>query len=374
MKAFLLWIALTSLLPFTGTAQDSMAVGKYKKIWSGSLSGEVTYLEHLPEGYDKSKMTYPVLYLMNAQDPATFANACATIDYLSSERIPDMIVIGICNDGVASNYWACPDDSGHTTGADQFNHFLEQELIPEVNKNYRANAYKILMGQSNTGLFVLNNLLTHPGLFDSYIVASPMLGWCPGFFLDETKKFLKDNPELKRSLYITYGDLDYVEVTGKIDEFERMLQAQSPAGFKWKLDPVRNEGHVPYITLHDGLLFIFSECTMTAERRKFSVTEIQSHFEKISEEYGFAIQPKGSVLFDMAIDLKNQKKYEEAIVLFNYLVGLYPDKSLYHYGLGITHYQKGDIKSAKESFKKALEADPEDELSKKMLERLEQLK
>jgi enterochelin esterase-like enzyme len=68
------------------------------------LGGEVTYLEHLPDGYDKSGKTYPVIYMMNGQIISQFANDAATVDNLSNDRIPDMIIIGISNEGSAGNY------------------------------------------------------------------------------------------------------------------------------------------------------------------------------------------------------------------------------------------------------------------------------
>jgi len=362
------------LLQFNGTAQDSVTIGKYKKINSSSLGGEVTYIERLPDGYEKSNKTYPVLYLLNAQSAGNFANAFATLDNLMSERIPDMILIGISNEGVAGNYWGCPDDSGHTTAANNFYSFLEKELIPEISKNYRTNNYKILYGQSNVGLYALNNLLFHPGLFDAWIIASPMLGWCPEFFQNETKKFLQNNRQLNKKLYISYGGLDYVEVTGYMSDFEQILKGNSPSGLNWQIEFMKNEGHVPFPTLNNALLFFFSECTMTPERKKYTVPEIKSHFEKVSKEFGFNIQPKGNVLFDMAMDLKNQKKFDEAIALCTYLISLYPGSSFYYYGLGLTFYQKGDMKSAKECFLKALEVDPEDAGSRDMIKKIDSKK
>jgi predicted alpha/beta superfamily hydrolase len=361
---FVLGIVQTSLV-----AQDDVSIGKSRKFQSGILGGEVTYMVHLPDSYENSQKDYPVIYMMNGQSVSSFANASSTLDNLSNERIPDMILIGISNTGVAASYRSCPDDSGNVKPGDSFGKFLKEDLIPEVRKNYRTNDYKILFGQSNTGLFVLYSFLTQPDLFNAYVVASPMFGWCPQYYTDKTRVFLKNNPSLNRKLYMSYGNLDYVEVLRYIDDFREVL-GQSPAGFQYKVELIDNAGHVPFITLNNALLYFFSECTMNAERKKLSIPEIKSHFEKLSSDYGFTVVPKAGVLFDMAIDKKNEKEFERAVDLFKYLISLYPGSEIYHYVLGQTYLQKGDIDLAKTSFNESLKINPDFPQARKELDKL----
>jgi predicted alpha/beta superfamily hydrolase len=357
------------LVQSTLNAQDDVSIGKSRKFQSGVLGGEVTYLVHLPDGYDNSTKDYPVVYMMNGQSVSSFANATATLDNLSNERIPDMILIGISNTGMAANYRSCPDDSGNVKPGDSFGKFLKEDLIPEVRKNYRTNDYKILFGQSNTGLFVLYSFLIQPDLFNAYIVASPMFGWCPQFYTEKTRAFLNNNTSLNKKLYVSYGDLDYIEVLRYINDFEEILK-QSPASFQWKVDLIENAGHVPFITLNNALLYFFSECTLNAERKKFSIPEIKSHFGKLSAEYGFTVIPKAGVLFDIAIDKKNEKEMDRAVDLFKYLISLYPGSEIYYYVLGQTYQQKGDIDLAKESYNESLKINPEFKQAKTALEKI----
>ena len=319
--AFLL---ITCFIQISLSAQDDVTIGKNKKFDSKLLGGEVTYSEHLPDGYYISKIDYPVIYMMNGQIISSFSSAAATLDNLSNERLPDMILIGISNTDKAGVYWSCPNDTGYVKGGEIFYKFLKEEFIPEIEKNYRTNDYKILTGQSNTGLFVMYNFLFHPELFNAYIVASPMFNWCPDFFLNKTKSFLMDNAQINKKLYVSYGDLDYVEVLSHINDFKDILR-QAPESLKWQVELIQNAGHVPFVTLNNALLFFFSECTMNAERRKFKISVIKSHFNTLSKEYGFTVNPKAGVLFDMAMDLKNQEKLDESIEMFKYLISLYSD-------------------------------------------------
>lgn len=368
MKKFIL-LLVVCLIQNNLSAQDNVTIGKYKEFESKILGGKVTYLEHLPDGYENSGKEYPVIFMMNGHIIPAFANAAAIVDNLSNDRIPDMILIGISNEGVAGTYWSCPDDTGFVKGGETFHNFLKEELIPEIKKNYRTNNFNILAGQSNTGLYVLYNFLFYPDLFNAYVVASPMLGFCPGFFLNKTKAFLKDDTGINKKLYIAYGDLDYVEVLNHIRDFKEILAA-SPVNLKWKVDLVNNTGHVPSITLNNALLFFFSEFTLTAERKKLSVADMNSHYENLSKEYGFTVKPKAAALFDLAIDLKNEKKFVEAIDRFKYLISLYPGSEIYFFLLGQTYQEKGDVGLAKEYYNESLKIDPDYKNAKNALDKL----
>jgi len=362
---------LVCLFQLSLSAQDSVTIGKYRHFVSKILGGEVTYLEHLPDGYEKSGKTYPVIFSMNGQNISQFANEASILDNLSNDRIPDFILIGISNTGVAGKYWPCPDDSGHVREADTFCTFLKNELIPEINKEYRTNGYQILNGQSNAGLLVMYNFLFQPDLFDAYVIASPMLGWCPDFYIDKTDTLFRDHPGISNKLYISYGGLDYVQVTDQIGDLRATLE-QSPESLMWKIGLIENSGHVPFETLNNALLFFFSECTLNADRRKFTVPEIKSHFASLSEKYGFNVIPKAGVLFDMAIDLNDAQKPDQSIELTEYLISLYPDSGLYLYYLGRLYQEKGNIDSAKEYYEKSLGINPDYDRAKMALQNLNQ--
>jgi predicted alpha/beta superfamily hydrolase len=350
-------LLIACLLHLSLNAQDDVTIGKYKKFESKILGGEITYLVHLPVGYEKSGKTYPVLFIMNGQIISQFANDAATLDNLSNDRIPEMILIGISNTDAAGNYWSYPDDSGNMKDGATFCTFLRDELIPGIRKNYRTNGYQILAGQSNTALYVMYNLLFYPDVFNAYIVASPMLGWCPDFFLDKTCTFLKDHPSIRKKLYISYGDLDYVQVLKPINDFTEALKL-SPPGFEWKVEKIENASHVPSATMNNALLFFFSGYNMTAESKKLPLPEIKSHFEALSKEYGFEVNPKPGMLLDIAFNLNDEQKTGQAIEIMKYLITLYPDSEVNYYRLGRLFQKTGDIESAKANYNKALDINP----------------
>jgi hypothetical protein len=50
-----IYLSLIACMIQTGLCtQEEVTIGKYRKIGSRIPGGEVTYLEHLPDGYEKS--------------------------------------------------------------------------------------------------------------------------------------------------------------------------------------------------------------------------------------------------------------------------------------------------------------------------------
>lgn len=149
---------------------------------------------------------------------------------------------------------------------------------------------------------------------------------------------------------------------------------QSPAGLEGRVELIENTGHVPFSTLNNPMLFFFSGCTMTSERENLSVSGIKAHFEGLSKEYGFTVNPKPGVLLDMAFDPGDENKTDQAIGIMNYLISLYPDSETNYYCLGRLFKKSGDIESAKANYNKALGSNPNHEPSQKALKKLNNLK
>jgi uncharacterized protein len=70
------------------------------------------------------------------------------------------------------------DPPGATGGADEFLHFIERKLKPEIGKLVAIDPQRqSLFGHSLGGFFVLRTFLTSPGSFNNYVAASPSIWW-----------------------------------------------------------------------------------------------------------------------------------------------------------------------------------------------------
>ena len=88
------------------------------------------------------KLDYPVLYLLDGQ--RNFGHTIGTLDLLNqSNMAQEMIVVAIMNTHRTRDFTPTYDESynqwGFSGGADKFLNFIEQELMPYIDKHYRTN-------------------------------------------------------------------------------------------------------------------------------------------------------------------------------------------------------------------------------------------
>jgi len=94
-------------------------------------------------------------------------------------------------------------DSAH------FLKFLKDELIPFIEKEYRADpAKRILAGHSYGGLFALFSLFQSPDLFSTLIIGSPTLSYGNRVLFRYEEAFAKDNTSLPVKIYLFVGELE----------------------------------------------------------------------------------------------------------------------------------------------------------------------
>ncbi|WP_458460283.1 alpha/beta hydrolase [Paenibacillus sp.] len=76
-------------------------------------------------------------------------------------------------------------------GADEFLRFIEEELKPDMEKEFRIDrARQAIFGHSLGGLFVIHALFTKPEAFRYYIAGSPSLHWNQKVMQVEEQKFV----------------------------------------------------------------------------------------------------------------------------------------------------------------------------------------
>lgn len=81
-------------------------------------------------------------------------------------------------------------------GADRFRHFLQAELPADLARRFRINTgWQSLFGHSYGGLFSLHTLLSQPGTFRNYLIASPSIWW-------NQQRVLQDWPQFPQRLEV----------------------------------------------------------------------------------------------------------------------------------------------------------------------------
>ncbi|GLU52057.1 alpha/beta hydrolase [Dyadobacter frigoris] len=190
-------------------------LGVIDEIQSTILSEKRILNIYLPDGYSKSDtIKYPVVYLLDGSADEDFIHVSGLFQFNNFSwinRVPKSIIVGIANidrkrDFTYPTTLQSDKKKYPTAGhSDKFADFLEKELQPFIEKKYKTNSSKMLIGQSLAGLFATEILLKKPTLFSKYIIISPSLWWDNGSLLNQSSAILQDNFSQKTDVYIGVG-------------------------------------------------------------------------------------------------------------------------------------------------------------------------
>ncbi|MFC2096274.1 alpha/beta hydrolase [Bacteroidota bacterium] len=255
------------IIPKVNQAQDiNVKIGHVDSLRSEILKENRKIIVHLPDSYNESNDKYPVLYRLDG-DADLMLETVSTVNRLiySDEVAPEMIIVAIENTNRARDMWPVNTvyyPETEKVGAKDFLEFIEQELIPFIDKNYQTNQNRIICGQSLSGVFILYAFLTNPELFNSYIVSSGAFPGCNNYFMDlRDKSFQQIDKFNGRKIFITNGLQDPLDPDGEIQkqilDFSNSIKNKIGNKVLHKYLTYENEGHVPFHSLYDGLRFIF---------------------------------------------------------------------------------------------------------------------
>jgi enterochelin esterase-like enzyme len=167
-KYFLMLIACIYML--NANAQGKVLTKQIIK--STILHKEVHYTIYLPEGYEKNERKYPVTYLLHGHGDADdgwvqYGEINRLADAaIKKGTLPPMIIV--TPDGFKSFYMNAAD------GSLNYEDFFIQELIPHIEKTYKAKTekrFRGIAGLSMGGYGSLLYALKYPQLF---VAAAPL--------------------------------------------------------------------------------------------------------------------------------------------------------------------------------------------------------
>lgn len=190
-------------------------LGHVDTLYSQQLSEKRVLNIYLPEGYHENDTArYPVIYLLDGGADEDFIHITGLLQYCSFSWVgymPPSIVVGIENTDRQRDMTyptTIADDKKQyptTGGSAAFISFLDTELLPYIQKNYRTNQSRTLVGQSLAGLLAAEILITKPTLFNKYVIISPSLWWDDGSLMK--RQLALGDPRFTRpiDIYIAVG-------------------------------------------------------------------------------------------------------------------------------------------------------------------------
>lgn len=215
MKQYILLLLISVTSIISAQSKKPFVLGFIDEVDSKILSEKRILNIYLPEGYSETDtIKYPVIYLLDGSAGEDFIHVAGLVQFNNFpwiNRVPKSIVVGIANvdrkrdftfpTSIAADKTTMPT----TGGSDKFIKFIAAELQPFIEKNYKANTFKTIIGQSFGGLLATEILLKQPTLFNNYIIISPSVWWDNGSLLKLQSAISEHIFTQKTGIYIGVG-------------------------------------------------------------------------------------------------------------------------------------------------------------------------
>jgi len=259
-KRIVFFMTLSWLISGISYAQEvQIKIGIKDSIQSILLDEYRPIVVSLPEGYETTTNSYPVLYLLDGTETGLL-NAITVTRKLRAE----MIIVAIPNIDRDRDMMplSTPTYKVDHPRAEHFLSFLEKELLPHIESNYRSNGQRTIRGASLSGLFVMYAFLEKPAIFDNYIGNSA--GWyadmSPFFSALIHKAFKSKEQFYGKKLFVANSLADRFdpnqEVHHEMLEFAKILSTELGDKMRFQYQTYENYGHVPFPSFYDGLKFV----------------------------------------------------------------------------------------------------------------------
>ena len=201
---------MLSLTCFFKPQAQTIIIGKNDTVNSQILNAKRALSIYLPPSYYISQnQKFPVLYILDGDYNFNYVAGLLELQAGIAEFMPETILVAISGEGTDTYRKNCKpyvEDGKDNGNADTMAIFLEKELIPYIDSNYKAAPYKVLAGHSIGGLFVINTALKHPKLFNSYIAISPALWWSDNAIESIAKEQKIKNGKVEPNVYISLAN------------------------------------------------------------------------------------------------------------------------------------------------------------------------
>lgn len=357
-------------------AAQPIVIGKIDTVYSNILNEKRAVYIYVPATDDKAQR-FPVLYLLDGEDH--FESAVAIAKQLSGP-LPDMIIVGITNtvrerDLTPTHVESAAKESG---GGEQFLQFIQQELMPYINKTYPAAPYKLFSGHSLGGLTVVNAFLNHTNMFDAYIALDPSLWWDDKKFLKQAQSQLPAMTFSNETLYLGFAnnmrpgvDTTQVQkdtldgrtlVTRSVIPFLHVLNGlPKNNGLTWNAKYISTERHgtVELLGEYDALRTVFNYYQFNV--RQFDDnpclnidSAVVAHYAMLSKKLGYTMLPTEDLINNLGYTCMSVNKMDKAYAFFKMNIDNHPNSANAYDSIGEYYEAVGNKAKAIESYEKSL--------------------
>lgn len=362
-------VLLLSFSTLVGQNKPLYTIGKTHQIQSEILNENREFILELPDSYHSSYKKYPLVVLLDGE--VNYHSHSGIIKHMTQGRqIPEVIIVAIKNvdrvrDFTPTKYLtnlngSSAIDNHKTSGhSEKFLAFIEDELLPNIEKKYRISSFKTLIGISHGGLLVGSSFLSKETTFNGFISMDPSFWWDNQYIVKQLINTDLKQIENKR-IYVSTADkfenfdrIPHVFIAN-INSHERFHTELKNKGFspsKVALEYFKEENHwtVALLSLYHGMQFIFKDVRMKNIRNS-SYERIVAYYKS---NYNGDFSPPERDINAIGYALL-QNNPTDALAFFKLNVKNYPYSFNAYDSLGEAYMKLGKKQKAIKAYKKSL--------------------
>lgn len=306
------------------------------------------YWVSLPKDYNETTNRYPIIFLFDGDEEYLRNLILSDADQLTNHgEMPPCIIVGIIQRNRALDfgplYAVKSNPNSDKVNGDKFFDFLKEELLPELKKNYRTQDFKIGIGHSLGGLFLINSFTKDPEFFNGIIAISPALE------MDRDSTLFSN---LKKTLHLKINKQTYfcwASGTEGVNEvafrpaskaLNQLLINNPNPSFNYKYIDLPDKSHntTPIFTMLGAFDFLFDNWNIARWYRSLfydktvePITAYRLRSAFIKKKYNFDNDPtEDLVQNNVGLQLIAKKKYTQSLPYLRRAVELKPKSSGYN--------------------------------------------
>lgn len=245
-----------------------------KSLHSAIVGQDYELFISLPKSYNSGNTSYPVIIGLDTYTGFLITKGCVDAFTSLYPLMPEVIVVGIGYGGDESNslakwvagrtrdftpaqnnwveefYEKFITDRGYerthvqSGGASLFLSFVQKELLPYINSNYRTDSEnKVLFGASFGGLFALYTLFHAPDTFNKYFIESPSIHYNNNIAFEFENEFAKNHSDLNADIFMCAGSLENPHAAN-VKKMDSLLVSRNYQHLHLETVIFENENHI----------------------------------------------------------------------------------------------------------------------------------
>jgi hypothetical protein len=268
----------------------------------------------LPSSFARSASDrrYPVMVVLDGE--ANVSAAATVGDALAAHgQIPECVIVAIANrEGRTDQESArlrvqdltppglSVSGSSANENGDKFLDFIERELLPAVDRQFRGGLPRVLIGHSSGGILATWAAATRPGIRAVIAIDAPNAfgdDWLPKKLIAHANASARSKPPTP----LRYASFE--ARFGWRDDTWRALTAAAPTSWLLDREHLTHESHetMPMLAMYLGLRELFRDYSMLAAPP--IAGRVLSYYDSVGTALGASIVPPRSMLQRLTQDL-----------------------------------------------------------------------